>query len=134
MHEPDRRRAGGPFRRTILLLAPVIVLVSALFPGCSDDTAGRGGIDPMEGTVLVLVTDGVDGPPVEGAEVTLTPDGTTDTTDEDGEVTFGVPSGDYVVHAELCCAGPGWIEYDEPVTVVSGETVIVRLHACLTCQ
>jgi hypothetical protein len=45
-----------------------------------------------------------------------------------------VPAGRYVVNAELCCVGPGFIEYHEDVTVAAGETAEVLLFSCLACQ
>ena len=40
---------------------------------------------------------------------------------------------DYFVDANVCCQGPGLINYHVPVTITDGETEIVDLQACLVC-
>jgi hypothetical protein len=110
-----------------------IVLLLAFLPllpvACSDDE----GPPAQLGVVSAQVVDGVVGPVAE-QEVTLTPGNLTVITGDDGIARFEVAPGDYFVDAKLCCIGPGWISYHEPVTVTAGKTVEVTLQACLECD
>ena len=54
-------------------------------------------------------------------------------TDADGIARFEVAPGEYFVDAQVCCIGPGFIEYHEPVQVVARQTAQVQLLACLKC-
>jgi hypothetical protein len=110
---------------------PIVLLLVALpllSLACSDGEA-----PPRLGVVSALVVDGVVGPVAE-QEVTLTPGNLTVITGPDGIARFEVQPGEYFVDAKLCCVGPGWITYHEPVTVTAGKTVEVTLHACLECD
>ena len=107
---------------------PMIVLFClALFQGCSDSPE-----QPRTGTVSALVIDGSLGP-VANVQITLTPTNLVLKTDRDGLVVFEVPPGDYFVDANVCCVGPGLIDYHLPVTVREGKIVEVELRACLVC-
>ncbi len=53
--------------------------------------------------------------------------------DAEDDPLFEVVSGDYFVDANVCCQGPGLINYHVPVTITDGETEIVDLQACLVC-
>lgn len=110
-------------------LAALVIL-----QGCSQETesVGPGSVSTSPGTVSAFVVDGTLGP-VPGVEVTLVPGNLVVKTDQDGLAIFEVPPGEYFVDASVCCIGPGWIEYHLPVEVVSGETVTVRMLACLVC-
>lgn len=87
------------------------------------------------GIISVTVVDNdAEETPVSNVEITLTPGGDlVQMTDGNGICSFEVNPGNYYVDAKLCCAGPGFIEYHEPVSVVDNETVDVRLVACLRC-
>jgi len=71
--------------------------------------------------------------PVPDVEITITPGDLVKKTDANGNCSFEVDPGSYYVDAEVCCVGPGFIEYHEPVTVVENKTVKVKLTACLSC-
>ena len=71
--------------------------------------------------------------PVSDVEITITPGGIIKKTNENGIASFKVDPGDYYVEADVCCIGPGYIHYHEPITVVANETVEVELLACLRC-
>jgi len=87
------------------------------------------------GIISVTVVDNdAEETPVSNVEITITPGGDlVQMTDVNGICSFEVNPGNYYVDAKLCCAGPGFIEYHEPVSVVDNETVEVRLVACLRC-
>jgi len=109
-------------------LAPMVALCClALFQGCSDSPE-----QPRTGTVSALVIDRSLGP-VANVEITLTPIDLVLTTDENGLAVFEVSPGDYFVDANVCCVGPGFIEYHLPVTVRANRTARVELRACLVC-
>ena len=115
-----------PSRGTLTVLLAVGI---ALPSGCTD----QGGSLP--GVIEVVVEDGSTPPgALPPFEVVLTPPGNVSQTDSTGRTRFVVPAGRYVVNAELCCVGPGFIEYHEHATVGAGETVEVRLFSCLVCQ
>jgi hypothetical protein len=87
------------------------------------------------GTISVYVTDNdPDETPVPDAMITLFPDSIMETTNENGFCSFDVDPGDYFIDADLCCIGPGFIHYHEPVTVQKGKNVDVKLLACLNCD
>ena len=71
--------------------------------------------------------------PVSDVEITITPGGIVKKTNADGIASFEVDPGDYFVDAAVCCVGPGYIIYHEPITVLANETVEVELSACLRC-
>ena len=102
---------------------------AVLLLACADDPS------PSDiGTVSVLVLDNLaPADPVADVEITIQPGGLVLKTDQNGLAVFELSPGQYFVDAEVCCAGPGFIEYHEAVTVVSGETTEVLLAACLVC-
>ncbi len=105
----------------------LLVCGSIIVTGCGEDP-----IRPTTGFVLVTVRD-ASGPPVADVEIRIPPAGLTSTTDAEGVALFEVVSGDYFVEANVCCQGPGFINYHVPVTVTDGETEIVNLQSCLAC-
>jgi hypothetical protein len=115
---------GSRVTLTVLLAVGI-----ALLGGCTD----QGGSLP--GVIEVVVEDAVTRPgALPPFDVVLTPLGDVSQTDSTGRARFVVPAGRYVVNAELCCVGPGFIEYHEDVTVAAGETAEVLLFSCLACQ
>ena len=110
---------------TLVLMLAVSCLV--LLPGCADDPE-----QPRTGTVSAVVLDGSHSPVAE-VEIRLSPTSLVAKTDENGLVVFEVPPGSYFVDANVCCAGPGFIDYHLPVVVRVGRTVAVELRACLVC-
>jgi len=72
--------------------------------------------------------------PVPDVEITIAPGDITGETDARGIASFEVDTGNYFVDADVCCMGPGFIQYHEPVTVLAGDTAEVALTACLRCQ
>ena len=61
--------------------------------------------------------------PVPNVEITITPGDIIKKTNASGIASFEVDPGDYYVDADVCCIGPGYIHYHEPITVISDETV-----------
>ena len=97
---------------------------------CSDATT-----DSRLGKIDVLVIDNdVNGTPVPDVEITVMPIHFVKMTDANGICTFEVEPGNYFVDAEVCCAGPGNIEYHISVEVIENNTVDVKLLACLSCD
>jgi hypothetical protein len=87
------------------------------------------------GTIFVIVVDNdLNGTPVPDVEITLTPINIVQKTDSTGICNFKVEPGNYFVDAEVCCAGPGNIEYHVPVKVIENKTSDVKLLACLSCD
>lgn len=82
---------------------------------------------------VVVVDNDVEETPIPGVKVTIGSGDLSQVTDINGICNFEVSSGSYYVDAKLCCRGPGFIEYHEPVTAVDNETVEVKLVACLRC-
>ena len=87
------------------------------------------------GIVSVSVVDNdIRGTPVPDVEITLTPSNMVKMTDVNGICNFEVELGNYFVDAEVCCAGPGNIQYHIPVQVIENDTADVKLLACLSCD
>lgn len=113
--------------RFLLMLVPGLLLVVGA--GCSDDP-----VVSTPGTLQVAVYDAGDPSiPVENVEITILPGSRVATTDASGKATFELPPGTYFVDANVCCVGPGWIEYHEEVAVTSGDETDIVLNACLLC-
>ncbi|GEM_PF-1390329 len=87
------------------------------------------------GVISVIVVDNdLNGAPVPNVEITVTPIDIVQKTDSNGICNFEVEPGNYFVDAEVCCAGPGNIEYHVPVKVIENKTAEVKLLACLSCD
>ncbi len=71
------------------------------------------------GVISVIVVDNdLNGTPVPNVEITVTPFDIVQKTDSNGISNFEVEPGNYFVDAEVCCVGPGNIEYHVPVKVI----------------
>ena len=114
-----------PNRHAVALL---FVCSVAHISGCSNDLT-----QPTTGVLIVSVNDLSSQVPVPGVEIEITPVGLVSTTNNEGVAVFEVAPGDYFVNASVCCRGPGFIEYQVPITVAGGETQAVELQACLAC-
>ena len=119
------------------LLTSIKLIISALFcflffNSISCDNA------PTEselGVISVIVVDNdLNGTPVPNVEITVTPIDIVQKTDANGICNFEVEPGNYFVDAEVCCAGPGNIEYHVSVKVIENKTADVKLLACLSCD
>jgi hypothetical protein len=87
------------------------------------------------GVIVVKVVDNdIDGTPVPDVEITVKPVDIVKMTNANGICNFAIEPGNYIVDAEVCCAGPGNIEYHIPVEVIENNTVDVKLLACLSCD
>ena len=87
------------------------------------------------GIISVIVVDNdLNKTPVPNVEITVTPIDIVQKTDSNGISNFEVEPGNYFVDAEVCCVGPGNIEYHVPVKVIENETADVKLLACLQCD
>ena len=107
---------------------PLLAFGLILLASCDEDP-----IHPAHGFVSVSVVDGA-GPPVPDVEIRIAPLGLTAMTDARGVALFRLAPGDYFVDANVCCRGPGFIDYYVPVTVTAWETETVELRSCLACQ
>jgi hypothetical protein len=86
------------------------------------------------GVISVSVIDNdADKTPVPDVDITITPGDIYGKTDAFGTATFEVDTGDYYVDADVCCIGPGFIQYHESVKVLIDDTAKVELSACLRC-
>ena len=110
-----------------LVYSIFLVLLFLLF-ACSESTNSE------MGTISVYVVDNdPNETPIPNAQITLIPDSLVKETNENGFCSFNVDPGDYFINADLCCIGPGFIHYNEPVTVLRGENKDIKLIACLRC-
>lgn len=117
-------------RRVWQIAMGALAVGSALVIGCDE-----GPLAPRSGTLVVAVYDGGNAAhPVPDVLVEVTPVGRRATTGDDGTVTFQLAPGGYYVDADVCCAGPGPIQYHRPVTLVANQTTTVTLNACLACE
>lgn len=124
-------------KKSVVMKHLVKILISVLFYfiffnsiSCSDATT-----DSNLGKIAVMVVDNdVNGTPVPDVEITVMPINFVKMTDANGICNFEVEPGNYFVDAEVCCAGPGNIEYHIPVEVLENNTVDVKLLACLSCD
>ena len=91
--------------------------------------------ESKSGVISVTVVDNdANKTPVPNVEITVTPINIVQKTDSNGICNFEVEPGNYFVDAEVCCAGPGNIEYHVPVEVIENKTSNVKLEACLSCD
>jgi len=98
-------------------------------------SCNKGGEVSGKGIISVSVIDNdAEQTPVPDVEITIAPGDITGKTDSSGTASFKVDPGDYYVDADVCCMGPGFIQYHEPVSVLAGDTAEVELSACLRCQ
>ena len=116
--------------KTILYIIYSIFLIHLfLLLSCSESTNSE------TGTISVYVVDNdLNETPIPNAQITLIPDNIVKETNENGFCSFNVDPGDYFINAALCCVGPGFINYNEPASVLRGENKDIRLVACLSCQ
>jgi uncharacterized membrane protein len=111
----------------------ILIILSTLYLFCI--TSCKVNTEPTqspEGYISVTVNDDIVGP-VENVKIYIVPDSILQVTNEDGNTLFKVEVGDYFVDADVCCIGPGYIKYHEPVSVVENDTVKIELKACLLC-
>ena len=107
-----------------------VLLIAALMlmAGCGENTT-----DPQTGTINVTVLDITTNQPVRDVEIIIMPGNLIRKTGEDGKAVFQIESGEYFVDAQVCCAGPGFIQYHEPIMVSANKSVEITLNACLIC-
>ncbi|RMG66781.1 MAG: carboxypeptidase regulatory-like domain-containing protein [Calditrichaeota bacterium] len=114
-------------RRAALFACLLLVLLAA--SACNKKSSASN-----TGFILVRVVDNdAQATPMPGVEITITPGNFVKKTDENGIAIFEVDPGDYVVNAQVCCAGPGFFNYHEPVSVAAGDTARVKLAGCSRC-
>ncbi len=106
----------------------VLLLLLVFFISC--ETTGTKPAD--EGYLSVTVIDERDSL-IQNAEIFIVPDSSSVSTDSNGEAFFTLKRGDYFVNAQICCIGPGFINYHEPVTIERDDTVKLELGACTAC-
>ena len=116
------------FCRSIMYTVIVGCLI-LFFGSCNKAPA-----EPVTGVISVSVIDNDAGnTPVPDVDITIKPGDLNGRTDASGTARFEVDPGDYYVDADVCCIGPGFIQYHEPVTVLAHDTAEVELSACLRC-
>jgi len=71
--------------------------------------------------------------PIPGVEVIVTPGNIIKKSNSKGLCRFELKPGDYYVDAKVCCIGPGWFLYHEPVNISLNESKTLKLHGCLSC-
>ena len=114
----------------IFLLIVLITILQICTNACKSNTNP---IQSEKGYISVRVFDTIIGP-VEDVDVYILPDSLIGITNKDGLAFFSIDAGNYFVDAHVCCIGPGFINYHEPVKVAKNDTVKVKLMACLLCQ
>ena len=116
----------------IIKLIMSVLICILFFNWISCDDAAT---DSSLGKISVIVVDNDQNEtPVPNVEITITPIGIVQNTDTSGISNFEVEPGNYFVDAEVCCAGPGNIQYHVPVNVIENKTTDVKLLACLSCD
>ena len=128
---------SGYDKKSVVMKHLVKIFIPVLFYflifnsiSCSDATT-----DSRSGKIAVLVIDNdVNGTPVPDVEITVMPSDIVKMTDANGICNFEVEPGNYFVDAEVCCAGPGNIQYHIPVKVIENNTADIKLLACLSCD
>ena len=120
---------------TMKIFIRSIQLVFLIFLVSSSISCNKKPTESNMGIIHVLVVDNdAEETPIPNVRVMLTPGAAMfQVTDANGICSFEIESGNYYVDADVCCAGPGFIEYHESVTVVDNETAEVKLVACLRC-
>jgi hypothetical protein len=113
-----------------LVLSALSYFIFLSLISCDDATT-----ESRLGVISVIVVDN-DGneTPVPDVEITVIPINVVKNTNASGVCNFEVEPGKYFVDAEVCCVGPGNIEYHVPVTVSENRTSDVKLFACLACD
>ena len=109
---------------SIFLITTAVILVS-----CNQTSESKIGTISLS----VVDNDSIE-TPIADVEVTITPINITEKTNTEGKAIFEVAAGDYFVDAEVCCIGPGYIQYHKPITVIAQQTLDVKLIGCLRCQ
>ncbi|MCZ6702544.1 MAG: hypothetical protein O6940_05830 [Ignavibacteria bacterium] len=97
-------------------------------------TESKFGYQPIGIISVIVVDNDLNKTPVPNVEITVTPIDIVQKTDSNGISNFEVEPGNYFVDAEVCCVGPGNIEYHVPVKVIENKTTDVKLLACLLCD
>jgi hypothetical protein len=111
--------------KLLLFVFLVVTLISC------DDKATESNLGNVE---VKVIDNDVASTPVPNVEITLLPLNKIAITDSNGVCNFAVRPGNYLVSGEVCCAGPGLIEYQVRVNVNETRTSIVTLMACLSCE
>ncbi len=86
---------------------------------------------PQTGTIIVSVVDG--STPVPNETITLLADSLVKITDKDGICKYEVSPGNYFVNAQLPGPGSKGYIYHIPVEIKRGQTITIKLIACLLC-
>jgi hypothetical protein len=112
------------FKVIISLVSIILLFFSCKGKPTEADTA----------SLMILVVDNdSQETPIADVEIIVTPGNITKKTDLKGLCRFELSPGDYYVDARVCCIGPGWIQYHEPVSILTNESKILKLHGCLAC-
>lgn len=112
----------------------------AIYAGCIGSllffsvSCNKEATESGKGIIFVFVIDNdAERTPVPDVEITVEPGDITGKTDSIGTASFEVDPGEYFVNGDVCCIGPGFIQYHEAVTVRAGDTAGVEMTACLRC-
>jgi len=108
-----------------------LFLVSLLFilVSCNKEP-----VESKTGKISISVIDNdTEETPVPDVQIMITPGNIIMKTNANGIASFEVDPGDYYVDADVCCIGPGYIQYHESIKVEANRTVEIKLAACLRC-
>jgi hypothetical protein len=119
----------------VKLITKLIITVLFYFLLFNSISCESGPTESGLGVISVIVVDNdLNKTPVPNVEITVTPINIVQKTDSNGICNFEVEQGNYFVDAEVCCLGPGNIEYHVAVKVIENKTTDVELLACLSCD
>lgn len=121
----------NPFRRNMTINRSIVSLSFLLVVGISCETTGTN--QPEQGYISVQVTDERDAA-IADVDIFIVPDSSSIKTDANGMAFFTLETGDYFIDASICCIGPGFFNYHEPVTVERDDTVKLELEGCTACN
>ena len=115
--------------KLLKIILPFLFAISLIWVSSCNETATK----PQTGIIRVTVFDISTDQPVQDVEIKIMPNDLIQKTDKDGASIFEVEPSEYFVDASVCCVGPGFIQYHEPVTVTANQTITIELEACLVC-
>jgi hypothetical protein len=115
------------FKAVICLISIILLFISDL--SCK----GKPAESETPSLLIFVVDNDSKETPIPAVEIIVTPGNITKITDSKGLCWFELSPGNYYVDAKVCCVGPGWIQYHEPVNILIDESKILKLHGCLAC-
>jgi len=124
--------AGNNKMKLSILIIYLAVLILLLFSQVS--CTGKP-TESQTGIIIILVVDSdPHETPIPDVEITIAPGNLIKRTDSNGLCSFELDSGEYLVNADVCCTGPGYIHYSESVRLLADETQELKFVGCSTCE